>query len=82
MHHMYNLDYYTTDNTLPLKSNVKWVTPSSDMHVLFMIESLVSSLNTWTNTPLSNLMLVPPSVGIILNDFNSVKIRLINYNLK
>jgi len=38
MHHLYNLDDYETDSTLPLNSNVNWVTLRADIHELFMSE--------------------------------------------
>ena len=38
MHHLYNLDDYTTNSTLSLKANLKWVTLTYDMHELVMSE--------------------------------------------
>ena len=41
MHHLYNLDDYTIDITLPLNSNLNYVFLRIDMHELFMSESSV-----------------------------------------
>ena len=46
MHHLYNSENYTTDTTLSLNSNLNKVFLWTDMHELFMSDSL---LNWWSS---------------------------------
>ena len=74
IHHLYNLDNYTTDSTFPLNSNLNWVTHISCMHELIMVD-LSFNWSYIEASPLLDLLLVPPTIGTSLTDFNLVKLN-------